>query len=355
MKVYVLPADNYGCGHYRMIWPAKVLQQQGVDITILPPSQESGIQARTERLADGTERVVAVQIPEDTDVLVVQRPAHPLQVQIMAIARSNGIAVVVDMDDDMSRIHPGNIAFHTYRHSNKVTPLSWKWAMECCKTASLVTTSTAALLKTYAKHGRGVVIDNYVPEATLSFDSPVADGFGWAGTTLSHPTDLCILGTAAQKLTDEGYPFRIIGDGRDVARQLKLRSEPDCTGSVDLVDWVRTIGRTYGVGIIPLETSAFNTAKSRLKGIEHFASGVPWVASPRAEYRRLAREAGCGLLADTPKEWYSQVKLLLTDDALRKEQVEMGRQYMKTQTIQANAWRYLEAWTAALKFERGHA
>lgn len=353
MKVYVLPADNYGCGHYRLIWPALYLKSQGLDVTILPPSSESGIKARTQKMADGTDRVVAVQIPSDTDVLVVQRPAHPLQVQIMAIARSNKIAVVVDMDDDMSRIHPGNVAFQMYRHNNRQTPLSWKHAMECCKVATLVTTSTAALGKVYAKHGRGVVIDNYVPEACLQVDSPAVGGFGWAGTTLSHPSDLPVMGDSARKLVKEGHKFRVVGSGEKVRNQLKLPSDPDCTGSVDLSDWVSTIGQTYDVGVIPLEASAFNTSKSRLKGIEHMAAGKPWIASPREEYRRLQRESGCGFLADSPKEWYSQLKRLLEDDVLRKEQAEMGRQYMQTQTIQANAWRWAEAWERALKSERG--
>lgn len=353
MKVYVLPADQAGCGHYRLIWPAQALQEQGLDVVVLPPASESGIQARTEKLPDGTERVVSVRIPTDADVLVVQRPAHPLQVQIMAIARSNGVAVVVDMDDDMSSIHPANIAFQTYRHANKSSPVSWKWATECCKMATLVTTSTAALQKTYAKHGRGIVIDNYVPEATLGFNGPDTGGFGWAGTTASHPADLPVMGSAARQMVEEGYPFRVVGDGKKIREQLKLPSEPDCTGSVGLIDWIRTIGQTYDVGVVPLEASSFNTSKSRLKGIEHMAAGVPWIASPREEYRRLQRESGCGLLANTPKEWYSRLKLMLTDDVLRKEQVEMGRQYMETQTIQANAWRWAEAWETALKTERG--
>lgn len=353
MKVYVLPADTHGCGHYRLIWPAKVLQQQGVDVTILPPAKDSGIQAKTEELEDGTQRVLSVSIPADADVLVVQRPAHPLQAQMIDIVRSNKVAVVIDMDDDMSSIHSGNVAYHAYRHSNTASPLSWRWATECCKRATLVTTSTAALQKVYAKHGRGVVIDNYVPAAVLYFDKPEVGGFGWAGTTASHPADLQVAGTAAGRLMTEGYDFRVVGDCSKVKQNLRLPSEPSYTGTVPLENWVHTIAQTYDVGMVPLEASAFNASKSRLKGIEHMAVGIPWVASPREEYRRLQRESGCGLLAASPKEWYSQLKLLLTDDVLRKEQAEQGRQYMQDQTIQANAWRQAEAWHMALEMERG--
>jgi hypothetical protein len=68
----------------------------------------------------------------------------------------------------------------------------------------------------------------------------------------------------------------------------------------------------------------------------------------------LNRESGCGFLADTPKEWVGHLRRLLTDEVLRKEQAEMGREYMKDQTYQAQAWRWLEAWTRALEIQRGH-
>lgn len=354
MKIYVLPADTHGCGHYRLIWPADCLRGQGVDITILPPQKESGIAAMTEDLPDGTQRVTQVSVPSDADVLVVQRPAHPLQIQMIEILRSNKIAVVIDMDDDMSNIHPGNIAFHAYRHSNKKSPLSWKYATDCCKAATLVTTSTSQLQKVYAKHGRGRVIDNYLPEACLTEpDTTNAEGFGWGGTTLSHPSDLQVTGNTVARLVEDGETFRVVGGRSKVQENLRLKGEVSYTGPIGLDKWVQTIGETYKVGMIPLDASAFNTSKSRLKGIEHMAVGVPWVASPRDEYRRLHRESGVGFLAETPKDWYRLLKNLLTDDVLRKEQAEMGKDYMKTQTIQANAWRWLEAWTEALRIERG--
>jgi hypothetical protein len=48
-----------------------------------------------------------------------------------------------------------------------------------------------------------------------------------------------------------------------------------------------------------------------------------------------------------------QLKRLMTDDVLRKEQAEAGTEYMKDQTLQANAWRWATAWEEALKIERG--
>lgn len=352
MKVYVLPADSYGCGHYRLAWPADVLGKAGHDVIIVPPVKGGGFLAKFTEDDNGKKVLTGLQVPGDADVIVLQRPAHEYQPQMIDMIRDNGIAVVIDMDDDMSAIDRDNVAHAMYSPRSN-TPYSWKYASESCKRATFVTTSTRALQKVYAPHGRGAVLDNYVPQACL-LDSHTDTGrFGWAGTTMSHPNDLQVTGRTVGRLLDEGQQFRVVGGPSKVQQALKLTQGVDYTGSVDLIDWIKTIGASYDVGMVPLALSTFNTAKSRLKGIEHMAAGVPWVASPREEYRRLHRESGCGLLADTPKDWYTQLIRLLGDEVLRKEQTEMGMEYMKDQTYQAQAWRWLEAWERALKVQRG--
>lgn len=354
MKIYVLPADGHGCGHYRLVWPADVLQQQGHDITILPPNEKSGFLAKVGEKANGDKELMNVQVPTDADVIVIQRPAHPLQPQMIKMMRSNGIAVVVDMDDDMSCIDPGNIAFHVYRPRSN-SPLSWRHAEASCREATLVTTTTRALQRRYAPHGRGMIIDNYIPAVALTFPKERTGRFGWAGTTKSHPNDLQVTGSVVQQLIDEGEDFRVVGGQSEVQHCLRLKEQPTVTGSVELPKWVATIAQTYDVGMVPLAPTAFNAAKSCLKGKEHMAVGVPFVFSPREEYRRLHRESGCGLPADKPKDWYVQIKRLLTDEVLWKEQAEAGKEYMQTQTYQKQAWRWMEAWTSAQKIQSGAA
>jgi Glycosyl transferases group 1 len=353
MKVYALPADAYGCGHYRIAWPADVLRQEGYDVTVMPPKEKSGFLANVSPNDDGSETLVSVRIPQDAELIVLQRPAHRLQPQMIHMMRDNGIAVVVDMDDDMSSIHPGNGAYDTYANNRGDPNLSWRHAMASCKAATLVTTSTRALQSVYAPHGRGEVLDNYVPAAYLDFPSQSPPTFGWPGTVKSHPNDLQMLGSAVRDLVSEGYDFRVVGDGHGVAGILRLSEEPKATGMVGLVEWASTIAAELGVGIVPLAPTSFNTAKSRLKGIELMAVGIPWISSPREEYRRLHRESGCGFLVDTPRQWYRTLKALLSDETLRKEQAETGRAYMREQTYQANAWRWAQAWQRAYDIQRG--
>jgi len=110
----------------------------------------------------------------------------------------------------MSTIHPDNGAYHMYRH-NSGTPFSWKYAALSCRIASMVTVSTQQLLKVYAGHGRGRVIDNYIPNWLLESPHFPTGSFGWAGTTKSHPNDPQVTGGVADQLVTEGHPFTVVG------------------------------------------------------------------------------------------------------------------------------------------------
>lgn len=377
MKIYILPADTYGCGHYRLIWPAHICRRDhGLDVSIIPPGkpgEHSGFQAKLHEVEPGRKEIISLSVPDDMDVMVVQRPAHQYQPMMIKALVDNGITVVVDMDDDMTHIHKKNIAYATYDPRSD-SPFSWKYAADSCRLATYVTTSTQALQRVYARPGRGAVLDNYVPAATLGYDKPETGTFGWAGTTASHPDDLTACGDAVQKLVTEGEKFKVVGASevgrrglRDtgirggitlkntVKKDLRLREEPEYTGTVPIQDWIKTIGASLDIGMVPLTPGPFNDGKSRLKGIEYMAAGCAWVASPRAEYRRLVKESGCGLLAESGRDWYTHLKRLLNDDPLRKDQVEAGQEYMQTQTYERQAWRWAEVWTRAYDIHHGRA
>ena len=346
MKVHVLPADTAGCGSYRLIWAAQHLQTLGHDITIEMPHKESGLQIFMKN-----EVITDIVVPDGVDVIVFQRIAHHLHTQALPLLRERGIAVVIDMDDDLTAIHRENKAWANY-HPKSNSPFSWKNAEIACAQAAMVTVSTKSLLKVYARHGRGYIIDNYVPESYLKIDVPQDDVFGWAGTTQSHPTDLQVTGKAVQELIDAGLKFRLVGPPSGVQHALRLKQEPDHTGIIAMDDWAYEVARLK-VAMAPLEPSPFNTSKSRLKLAEASAVGIPWVASPREEYRRFFRESGAGVLVDRPKDWYKELKRLMEDEALRKELGERGREFMRDQTIEANSWRWWEAWTKAYENQRG--
>lgn len=353
MRVLVLPADMAGCGFYRLTAASEYLQSQGHDIHIQYPDKKDvglHINYRGDVNDPGAE-IIDVIVPHEADVLVMQRLSHNWHSKIVKKLRDKGLTVIIDMDDDLSSIHPDNKAFREY-HPRSNTPYSWKNVEQACRDATLVTTSTPALLNVYAKHGRGIHFDNFVPQRYLNIAVNQDEVFGWPGTTDSHPNDLQVTGDAVRRLTSEGYKFRVVGPPSQVKNALRLPEVPSHTGIVQLFDWPSQVGRLQ-VTLAPLAPTQFNTCKSRLKLVEANSVGVPYVASPRAEYARWHKTAGAGLLADGRREWYSAVKRLMDDETLRKELGEAGREAMRSQTIEGNAWRLLEAWQTAYDIQHG--
>lgn len=350
MKVYVYPADTTGCGSYRMIWPAQALRAQGHDVQIVLPKDRS---AHFQGVTDVDGNLIDVLIPEDADVIVLQRITHHHLIEAVKIIRAKGVAVVIDIDDDLSAIDPRNPAFtilHT-RFGHKPAH-TWANAQRACEAASLVVVSSDALLPRYAPHGRGVVIENHVPERYLSIPHDDGTIIGWGGSTHSHPGDLQVVGMGVAQLMDE-TTYLQIGPVEGVQQALRLDFEPAFTGSLKINDeWPNGLNR-LGIGIAPLEDTRFNRGKSWLKPLEYSALGIPWVASPRAEYAKLHEEYGIGLLAEKPKHWARELRKLVRDDEFRQDMSKRCREAAARLTIEGNASKWWDAWIAAYRVEMG--
>jgi hypothetical protein len=351
MKIYVFPADKFGCGHYRLIWPAEALRNQGHDVVIVDPSARD---AAINGVMDG-DTMVDVQIPSDADVMVFQRVTHRYIADAIRLIRQRGVAVVIDMDDDLASIHPSNPAFEFLHPRGKYPDHSWHNAQRACDDATSVVVSTPALLNRYGRHGQGFVFDNYVPGRYLDVPHTDSDLLGWPGSVHSHPDDLQAMGSSVNRLVSAGFKFGIVGNIEGVHRAWGLAADTqiNATGAVPIEVWPEAV-TNLGVGVAPLADTSFNASKSWLKMAELAAVGVPVVASPRAEYARL-HKLGVGWLAKDQKDWFRKLKLLAESESARTELAEQGRDVMAGMTIEANAWKLAEIWTDALKKERTKA
>lgn len=357
MRVLVVPADRFGCGSHRMIWPAEELRRDGHDVTILA---QEGRRLEFEMAGDEVLRVV---VDPSFDVVVLQRVSHAYTCQAVSVLRSQGHAVVVDVDDDLSAIHPSNPAFRWLHprsrpeRTNGGAPNlhSWTNVARACRDATLVTATSPALLERYAAHGRGVVLPNYLAEHYYGVPHEDSDLVGWPASLHSHPDDPSAVGPAVSRLVAEGVRFRGFSPGDDLGRAFGMPREhwsrvEGVRDSIDILEWPARLAE-IGVGIAPLADTRFNRAKSWLKPLEMSAVGVPWVGSPRAEYRRL-HDLGCGIMADKPKDWYSRVRRLASDPVMRAELADRGLGVAADLRLRGHAWRWIEAWERALTSER---
>jgi glycosyltransferase involved in cell wall biosynthesis len=350
VKVIVYPADAFACGHYRAYWPAEVLARQGVDVKIVRPGEPTGISG----LMIGGR--LSASAP-DCDVVVFQRPGRKLLADLVEPLRRMGVAVVVDVDDDLDRIHPQNPAFAAMhpKGDNGDNGYSWANVRRACKDATMVTVSTPSLLPRYAAHGRARLIYNYVPaRMTLLEHDPAEDSLGWAGALHSHPGDLDQLGWAFARLQREGRTLKFVGPSEGLERKLGVTlGEGDCTGELPFGDWLPAVAK-LGVGVAPLADTSFNASKSWLKPLEYSAVGVPWVASDTLEYRRLARECGAPLVSK-PKQWYPELRRLLDDEPRRADLSAAVREAARGLTVEGHCHLWAEAWADAVKTERAAA
>jgi hypothetical protein len=334
-----------------MLWPGEYCAAAGHDVTVTAQDK------RSVRLVMEGDTVRDVLVDDGVDVVVMQRTTHAYMAQAVGVMRSKGVAVVVDVDDDLSSIHPSNPAWAMHHPSNdgkrlasgQVNRHSWRNLAMACRDASLVTVSTPALLGTYARHGRGVVLPNYLPEHYYGLPRTDSDVIGWPGSYHSHPNDPEVVGGAVARLVDEGATFVMRGDSKGAGKAFGLAQDPS-GGGVPIEEWPRVVAE-LGIGIAPLADTKFNAAKSWLKPLELSACGVPWVASPRAEYKRI-HALGAGVLADRPRTWYRELKRLRESAALRQEMSQAGRAVAEQLRLRDHSWRWAEAWGRAYELQQ---
>lgn len=352
MKVKLLLSDKQGCGFYRMEEPARVCAEQGladveagIEFTVKATPTPMGI---VETVGEGPEL-------DGIDLIVIQRPGMGRMVKFAEQFQRKGVAVAVELDDDVSRLDPNHP--NKFAWDGKIDPdVHWRNLRKICGFADLVICTTQALADRFAPHGRYAVLENCVPEALLSMPKK-SNGrtLGWTGAIQSHVGDLDVThgGVAEALRRNPDWRFLKLGGGPEmVQRGLGLDRRPDATGPIPFEAYHPEIG-LLDVGIAPLAPTAFNEAKSWLKIIEYGAFGIPSVVSPMPEYLALAEEGMALVAKDRGRNWCSAVRSLMEDESLRIEVGECAKQNVKDHhTYEGNAWRWAEAWEQAIENRR---
>lgn len=349
IRVALLPADEGGCGLHRIINPGRVVQN--MDDSGVSVFYGKGLTVKF----DWQRNVVEVP-PIHADVVVLQRPMDIETVQAIPMIQAQGVAVVCELDDDIELTDPENRAYPAV-HPASSPRTNWAYLKQAMALADLVTVSTPALTR-YAPHGRVRVIPNFVPRWLLELGEKKEPtdrvAVGWTGTVDTHPKDLYEPGWGvARALEETGAPFHIVGDGLHVKERLGLLDEPEVLGWVPIRDYPAQLRDAFEIGIVPLDRTRFNDAKSALKGLEMGALGIPYVATPTAEYRRIFEQDGIGVLAKKPRDWRIALMNLIKDESYRNEVRERTLVGIRSRhVLEDHAWLWAEAWADALTVRR---
>jgi hypothetical protein len=312
-----------------------------MSVVVYAPDGDASAFYRLTEPARVTYTRVVERLPEvgDASTVVLNRPLDPGIAEQIRLWREEGRRVVVDMDDCFDTVSANHVIHGRYTTEHMHS---------ACKAASLVTCSTPALAERYG-YGHAVVLRNRIPEARLSV---VPDGnrepvpwIGWYGSMASHPDDPAVTGGGVgSAMLGTGAEFTFIGP-KDEAPKLASVLGVEQVNALGFYS-MRTLPRVvaeFDIGIVPLEPSPFNEAKSALKGLEMAALGVPVIASPTSEYKRMAGDGAC-LIAATPGAWEGLTRLLLTSRTARRRQAERGYEWAMTQTYERHADDWRTAW-----------
>ncbi len=357
MKVLLLAADQGGCAKYRVREPHRVTKDL-VDVTVTNSLAVEAVRDTRTGLTNIKE------VHTDADLIVFQRPLDNAMSSALIQAKKQGIAVAVEMDDDLASTHPKNLAYPFF-HGHLDTGIQWLW--RATQNADYIIASTPAIRDRYAPNGNGVVVRNCIPESIFDIvpryeRTDETSMIGWTGSVASHPTDLL----ATKGAVSEVITSRIEG-GRDLAVSVIGEMEhvydhlglPDSVpshspGWLSLDDYYEGIASSMDVGIVPLELNQFNKSKSYLKGLEMAALGVPFVASNTYEYE-VFEAYGVGQTAANPSDWRRKLGRLIDN---RTKTVSLAKDYRdkirQEHTYENNAELWVKAWESAIEARKSN-
>ncbi|MNK33132.1 Glycosyl transferases group 1 [compost metagenome] len=136
---------------------------------------------------------------------------------------------------------------------------------------------------------------------------------GWTGThSTMHYLDFVV--PILRKLEQEfEFRFKVISNKKPVY-ELQSLVYQDWNAEKEMEDLAE-----IQIGIMPLVLDAWSEGKCGFKALQYMALGMSGIVSPVGVNTRIIQHTENGLIAETPEEWENAIRLLLTDETLRKE------------------------------------
>ncbi len=305
--------------YYRGLYPLEEMMRRGHEIVW--PVLDSG-DAKLDEL-------------RSCDVIYVFRRSEDSLRRALAPLVASGIGLVWDSDDDLSAVPRRSPNYKT----NGALRGQQRFAdtVRMARLAHLMLASTETIKKKYESAGISSieVVENYLAPRTRR---PRArhDGviIGWiAGVEHTEDAIELRLRDTLERVLARHPDVRVETIGVDLG--LADRYVRHASAHFDALP--QHMAR-YDIGIAPLIDIPFNQARSNIKVKEYAASGVPWLASPRAPYRALGERQG-GLLVEDDG-WEAALEALIGDKRRRKQLARAGKSWAKTQRVDRIADRF---------------
>jgi len=107
----------------------------------------------------------------------------------------------------------------------------------------------------------------------------------------------------------------------------------------------------FDIAIAPLIETGFNQCKSDIKIKEYAALGIPVIATRVKPYSESVKEGYTGFLANTGKEWFDSLELLIKDKDLRLRLGKNNYRWYKENTIDKNIQKWMAFYNRVISFK----
>ncbi len=272
-------------------------------------------------------RVADLVIARKADVVLIQRESMLFGPPIIErlIARGMKRPMVLDLDDATYVAYDSP----TYGALGKL-----KWFSktdDLIRWAALVTCGNRSIAEYVISKGAQAriiptVVDTNIFRPREDDRDRAALVLGWIGTHSTFPYLASIFPVLSQLGEEHKFSLKVVGAGETNVTVPNVK--------VEMLPWQleREVQdfQSIDIGLYPIDTSLYGNwaqGKSGFKAVQYMAVGVPFVATPVGGSSEIGEAGKTHLFASTNDEWYRNLKLLMTDDRLRKEMGAAGRQH----------------------------
>ena len=334
MRLTYWKRDDGACGYYRVELPLSTLTKHNKDV-------------QTTRIMQGdtADRILK---SFESDIFIIPRMNEVVLLDTMKELQRQGKKVVIDHDDDVFNISP--LSPHYEEHGTENVKITLKdgsilplWEdgknidlkknrerMETTKkaveVADLITVTTDILADVYRRYNSNVAVLPNCIDTNIWKPLPLKETneirLFWAGGH-SHYEDWCLLTDVLPTIIKKYANVKLVLMGAKF--DATLRSIPQ--DRIEFHPWIHTMAYPYKVeilnpiiGIIPLQDTEFNRAKSPIKWVEMTSLGVPCVTSYVSPYKEIATENNGIFIEENDTEgWIKGISMLIEDREWRNK------------------------------------
>lgn len=323
-RILVHPINRAGSGEYRMLVPARALQDAGLTRNYA-----------SQRLLTPVETGKA-----DLSTIVLQQPTSERHLRALESYQAHSRALcIVEVDDLVTEVSPENPAA---RHFGDSALRCFEASLRRC---NRLVVPTAPLAEAYGPLVPEVrIAPNYLPGVVWGAVAPPRrqrkkPRVGWSGSD-SHLGDLKLLSQIVPLLSRE-VDWVFLGTVRPELRPYIKQVH----GAVPFDTYpAQLAAMDLDLALAPIGASAFNEAKSPLKLLEYGVLGYPVVCSDVGPYQQP--DFPVKRVANTSQAWIAAIRERINDlDAARTEGLALQAHIRQHWMLEDHLGDWLAAWT----------